>query len=168
MATPTTVTRVTIRKGEPGIRDTLRIMGRLVKQYQADPMIRSLSADLVRHFPNKSFSAEVTALFYYVRDVIRYVKDPVQYELVQTPIKTLELRYGDCDDQVTLLCSMLESIGHPTRFVAVQVDDQPNYSHVFCQTLVGTRWLSLETTERWEPGQQSPRITGRPIVWYPR
>lgn len=161
------IARLKIADGEAGIRQTLKLMGDLVRKYRGNPTIYGLARTLTANVPSKSWSAEVNALFYFVRDQIRYVKDPVGYEAVQLPTTTLQVQSGDCDDKVTLLCSLLESIGHPTRFVAVKVDGQQNYSHVYCQTKIGKDWLSLETTENWQPGQSSNRITKR-LAYYPR
>lgn len=162
------IDRLKLHDGEAGVRQTLKIMGRLVREYRASPTIYGLSRSLIQKVPQKSWRGEVDALFYFVRDGIRYVKDPVGAEAVQLPTITLEIKSGDCDDKVTLLSSLLEAIGHPTRFCAVKVDGGSRYSHVFLQTKVGKRWVSLETTEPWPSGQQSPRITGKMLVYYPR
>jgi hypothetical protein len=100
--------------------------------------------------------------------IMAIIRDPVGAEAVQLPTVTLEIKSGDCDDKVTLLSALLESCGHPTRFCAVKVDGSDRYSHVFLQTKLGKSWLSLETTEPWPPGQQSPRISGKMLVFYPR
>lgn|SRR5574343_1453504 len=161
------ITRFKIADGEAGIRQTLKVMGNLVKKYRRNPVIYNLARTLTANVPQKSWIGEVYSLFYFVRDEIRYVKDPVGIESVQMPTITLQIGSGDCDDKVTLLCSLLESIGHPTRFVAVMVKGSNRYSHVYCQTKVGKRWISLETTENWEPGQSSDQITKR-LAYYPR
>jgi transglutaminase-like putative cysteine protease len=57
------------------------------------------------------------ALFEYVRDHIRYIKDPVGVESVSDPYYTLARMVGDCDDQAVLLAALYESVGFPTRFV---------------------------------------------------
>lgn len=112
---------------------------------------------LTNALPQKKWIAEISALHRFVRDQIRYVKDINGVETVHTADAVLRIGSGDCDDKSVLLASLLESIGHPTRFVAVGF--QPDhYSHVFVQTRIGKnpgKWLSLETTEPvaigWEP-----------------
>ena len=162
------IDRLKLLDGEAGVRQTLKLMGKLVRKYRADPAVYGLARSLIQKVPQKSWRGEADALFYFVRDGIRSVKDPVGAEAVQLPTITLEIKSGDCDDKVTLLSSLLESIGHPTRFCAVKVDGGTRYSHVFLQTKVGKRWVSMETTEPWPPGQQSPRISGKMLVYYPR
>lgn len=139
-------------------------MRAIIRHYTTDPTVYGLARHIVSRLPEKSWSAEVNALFYFVRDQIRYTLDPHDCEGLQTPVETLNLGTGDCDDKVMLLAALLRSIGHPTKLVAVQVDNSPNYSHVFLQTRIGPQWLSLETTEKWAPGKISPRITGKAMV----
>lgn len=139
-------------------------MRRIIRESATDPTVYGLARHIVSGQPEKSWSAEVNALFYFVRDNIRYTLDPYECEGLQIPTQTLKLGTGDCDDKVMLLGSLLRSIGHPVKLVAVQVDNSPHYSHVFLQTRVGAAWLGLETTEKWRPGEISPRITGKAIV----
>lgn len=125
---------------------TLRIMRELTRAAIRDPKqtIRLHALDLVRHLPPRQWQAQAEALHEFVRDEIRYVKDPVNVELVTTPEKTLELRAGDCDDKSVLLAALLESIGHPARFLAIGLNGGP-FSHVLVQTKIGPEWVSAET-----------------------
>lgn len=107
--------------------------------------------------------AEVRACYFYVVNNIRYTQDPNGVEMLQTPVATLEIEQGDCDDMCVLLASLLEALGHPTRFVAASFDaTQPDtFSHVFLQTITPdcNRWLSLDPTEPEEKiGWQPPDI----------
>lgn len=51
------------------------------------------------------------ALFYFIRDYINYVNDPVAREYIQNPLYTLKIKSGDCDDHALLFSLMLYSIG---------------------------------------------------------
>lgn len=139
-------------------------MKRLIREYKSNPAIYGLARHIVSACPEKNWAAEVNAVFFFVRDQIRYTLDPLNLEGLQAPTETLKLKSGDCDDKVMLMGALLQSIGHPVRMVAVQVDGADYYSHVFLQSKIGERWVSYETTERWQPGQTSPRITGQAIV----
>lgn len=136
-----------LEDGEQGTRETLSKMVKLVRLYR-QPMTRAWQAahDLVRDLPQKAFSAEVNALFVFVRDHIRYVHDTHGIETVQTADATLDIGQGDCDDKSVLLATLLQSIGYAVRFVAV--GRIPNtYQHVFVQVLRGSQWVSLDATE---------------------
>jgi len=55
--------------------------------------VRLLAIDLTTALPQKDFHGEVSKIFYFVRDRIRYVKDIRGVEtLLATSIKTLELK----------------------------------------------------------------------------
>ena len=103
----------------------------------------------------KDWIGEIRELHRFVRDDVRYLMDPTDVELVQDADSTLRLRVGDCDDKSTLLCAMLESIGHPTRFLAIGFEPGI-FEHVLLETKVGEQWISCETTEDVEIGWQPP------------
>jgi transglutaminase-like putative cysteine protease len=95
----------------------------------------------------------------FVRDKIRYTKDVVGVETIQSPDMTLKLRTGDCDDKSILIASLLLSIGHPCRFVVVGPEKNV-YSHVYVETKIGNKWLPVETTEPWNMGEiRKPSIS---------
>ncbi|MGH8743682.1 MAG: transglutaminase-like domain-containing protein [Burkholderiales bacterium] len=146
-----------IPDGVEGVKATLYLMRRLVRQYKIDPNIRHVAASLVQHLPQKDWAGQVERLHAFVRDDIRYLRDIDGIETVQTPDKTLELAYGDCDDKVTLLATLLQSIGHPVRFIAIGTKTPGEFSHVFLDTLIGRKWVSLETTEPVPMGWEPPR-----------
>lgn len=148
--------------GERGTFATLTLMRGMVKQFKRAPAIRGLALDLIREVPQKNWGGEVRAIFNYVRDSIRYTRDVAGLETLQTPLITLEDEAGDCDDKSTLLASLLESVGHPTRFVAVGYTGPGEYSHVYVETRMGERWLPLDATMPhdvgWSPRPPAARL----------
>lgn len=132
-------------------------MGKLVKRYKTARAIRELALSIVSRVPGKNWAREAFAVQDWVKQNIRYTKDVHGVETLQTPVQTLRLRQGDCDDQSSLVASLLAAIGHPTRFVAVGFSGT-RYDHVFAETKIGNKWLALETTEDWPPGKRPPNI----------
>lgn len=118
-------------------------MARLAAAAKTDPHIRELALGIVRALPPQDYAGEARAVFQWVQRSIRYVRDVRGVETVQTPEKTLEYRQGDCDDMVTLLAALLESIGHEVRFVAMGTEPG-RFSHVFAQVRLGGRWVSMD------------------------
>lgn len=163
----TTLSLSEIPSGARGVAATLDVMRKLVRAGKINIEIRGLAASLTSSLAQKNYLGEIKRLHQFVRDNIRYLRDIHGVETVQTPEKTLELGYGDCDDKATLLASLLESIGHPTRFVAVGF--RPGvFSHVYVETRVGrnvtpTGWLALETTEPVRVGWSPPGVISRMI-----
>lgn len=152
--TRTTATLQAIPNGWQGTRATLRIMSRMVRQYKKNIQIRSLAQNIVSEVPgHKNWTAQIKAVHAYVRDNVQYVRDIRGVETLATPVKTLETMQGDCDDQCVLLASLLEAIGHPTRFVAMAQTPFGPFVHVFTETKIGANWYPLETTEKFPPGK---------------
>jgi transglutaminase-like putative cysteine protease len=149
-----TVTLAALPDGVDGIKATLALMVNLSRQSKRTMDVRDVALSLVQVLHQKDWYAEVGAIQEYVRDAVRYVKDIVGIETLSTPIQTLHSMQGDCDDKALLTSALLESIGHPTRFVAV--GKQSDYfEHVLVETLIGSRWVAVETTEP------------VPVGWYP-
>lgn len=165
----TTATLHALPAGNAGVRATLNLMRELVRHYKKDLNIRNLAAQIVSPLQQKNFVGEVKRLHGFVRDNVRYVRDIHGVETIQTPPKTLEFGYGDCDDKATLLAALLESIGHPTRFVAIGM--QPGkLSHVYVETLIGPNrspdsWIGLETTEPVPAGWKPRNVAARMMVY---
>lgn len=138
-------------------------MAQLVRQARIDPQIRELAIKLVGWIPPKQWRREVEALFNFVRNNVRYVRDINRVETVQTPVKTLEYSAGDCDDMVTLLSSLLEAIGYETRFVAMGLRPG-HFQHVFLEAqLPSGEWMALDPTEPVRAGWRPPGIQSRMV-----
>lgn len=158
-------------EGKAGAVATLKHMRDFVHDAVRNPsqVVRNKALELVANLPPRKWFAEIEALHAFVRDQIRYVRDPDGYELVQAPEKTLELGQGDCDDKSTLLAALLKSTGHPARFVAVGFNGD-GLSHVLVQTKVESTgddrkdWMSLETIIPKAPGWFPPGVTSRYVL----
>lgn len=155
--TPPPTTFGLLSDGVDGIRQTLRVMVRLQRQWKKDPGIVALASSLVKNLPQGDTIAEVRALHAFVRDRIRYTNDTYGVETIRTPKATLDSGVGDCDDKSLLLSALLGAIGRPTRFVAMGFKSTESYSHVLAQVRLGPKgkWYSLETIKNvpagWEP-----------------
>jgi transglutaminase-like putative cysteine protease len=151
---PNRVTLQGIPNGKEGAKVTLRVMGRFAIEGKINPRVRHLALSLVNGLNQKDYAGEIRALHAFVRDHVRYVQDTLDIETVHDTDRILNAMQGDCDDKSIILAALLMSIGHPSRFVAIALSPG-EYSHVLVETLIGTRWVPLETTEPVEAG------------WYP-
>jgi len=138
-------------------------MAQLVRQYKTDMKIRELALSIVAGLPSRCWSCEVKAIQRYILNHIRYTRDVLNVETLATPIKTLEYRQGDCDDVSVLAATLLQSIGHPVRFLAVGFNGKP-LSHVLIETLIGDKWYPVELTVDIPPGQLPHAVTTKYIV----
>lgn len=161
-AGPTRATLGAIPNGEAGAVTTLKRMRQLVRDAVRDPSqhIRETALKMVG---TAGFVDQVRRLQSFVQDTIRYISDPPDVELVQTPQYTLQQQAGDCDDQATLLAALLMATGHPAQFIAVGLSGQP-LSHVLTQTLIGQKWVSAETIIKKPLGWNPPGVTSHYIL----
>lgn len=91
--------------------------------------------------------------------------DVNEVETLHTPDVTIEIGQGDCDDKVILLSTLLEAIGHPTRFVIVGYVDEMTFEHVYLETLIGEDWVALDPTENVEAGWSPPNPLARKVFY---
>ena len=152
-----------IPSGREGVRETLRMMRLLVRSGKTNPLVRQRTVELVNGLRQKAFADEVKRIFDFVQRQIRYTKDVRGVETLHTADRVLLNRAGDCDDKAILVASMLEAIGHPTRFIAVGF--MPGrFSHVFTETRIGDKWIALETPEPQPLGWRPPNIKQAMII----
>lgn len=121
--------------GDEGVRQTLRRMEEIAREYSKHPTIIRLSRSIIHSCPVKDFTCEARQLFEWVRDNIRWTRDVYGVETLATPIRTLEMASGDCDDMSTLLASLYLAVGFPVRFVVVANNPKypKSFSHVFVE-----------------------------------
>lgn len=146
-----TATLQAIPDGREGTIMTLRIMRDVAQAYKTNLAIRETALHILRGVGEKNWRGEIIAVHRFVRDNIRYVRDVDGVETVQTPDYTLDMRAGDCDDKSVLVASLLLSVGHPVRFVAIG-KSADNFVHVYPEARIGNGWISVETTEPVEIG----------------
>jgi len=152
-----------INSGARGVRQTLAVMRSLVRQYRTDLGLLSTARNLIFLAPEKDEMAEAECLFRFVRDQIRYTRDIHDVETVSSPDKTLAFQCGDCDDKTTLLATLAECVGFPTRFVVTGYSAPGQYEHVYLQLLVNNRWVSADPTEPQNLGWEPPGAVARMI-----
>jgi len=152
-----------IPSGKAGTVETLKIMRGLVRSYKKSVPLRMTALDIVQSLNQKDYAGELRALQQFVRDQIRYVRDIRGIETVSTPDQTLITRQGDCDDKSVLLATLLEAIGHPTRFVAVGYAPG-EYAHVLVESRLGNGWIPAETTEPVDVGWYPPGMESRLVI----
>lgn len=140
---PLTVARVPTLGGNPGTFATVRVMRAMVEQFKSDPDILRAAVGVIYLTPEHSQYGEAETLFNYVRDFIRYVRDPVGLESLTIPPITLQRQIGDCDDQATLLATLFEAVGYPSRFVLAGYQSR-DFEHVFLEVFVNGEWIACD------------------------
>lgn len=144
----------------------LGVIREIVESYGRDPRVAETAVAIVRQAGVKprNYRGQAEALLRWVQTNIYYINEPG--ERLQSPLYTLRKRFGDCDDEVILLCSFFEACRLPWKLALagkhkggrslmryVEGDPLPHgveWTHIYC--LVGdrpftpTKWTACETT----------------------
>ncbi len=108
-----------------------------------NPLIKQTANKIITLSKCKSSKiCNAKAVFYFVRNNINYVNDPVQSEYLNDAIGTLSSGSGDCDDFSILLSNLLQAIGIPTRYVFVP-------GHVYVQAYLPDALNRYKSEEDW-------------------
>lgn len=124
-----------IHKQRASMLDTLSAMRAAALTGKKDLPVRRLVEKITQGIAQGDYSSEVLAIYYWVCQNIRYLRDIDGVEYLQIPRKTLESRTGDCDDIATLLAAMLMAAGNPVRFAVASFKAAPVYSHVYVEVM---------------------------------
>ena len=137
-----------IPSGVIGTDKTVREIIRLVHYDLKKPFIRLIATRFMQSYgiPSKDQLGEARGVYHIVARHIRYQKDPVGIETVQSPETTWRIRAGDCDDQSGLVAALAMSIGIPVRLRVVGYSPD-NLVHIFPELYVGAKWIPADTTE---------------------
>lgn len=142
-----------------------KVVGTMVQYAQdacEDPDFREYVSDCCAGLLQGDYNGEILALYYDVCQNIRYMKDPLGVEMVQTPQRTLRVRSGDCDDMATLLAAMLMAAGHRARFALVGFRRGGPPTHVYVEAAVPGGWKTLDPVAN----RDSRNMIGRVAVKY--
>lgn len=145
MPRPIQCTRYPLKAGDAGVARTVRYMYAFVagREGAANPQIRQKALEITSQVRSHDKNGEIRAIFEWVKSNIKFRGE--YKETLQTPVVTLQVGAGDCDDHSTLLAALLQSIGHKTRFQTVATRGQ-DFSHVYCEVLTPRGWTALDTT----------------------
>jgi hypothetical protein len=134
------VQRSVLPAGEAGVDATVMKMVEMAKgRYGAkSAKIRALAIDILNaaRVPEKDYYGEAVAIFEWVRDNIRYLKDPIGQETLSYPEElAFNSKAADCDDKTMLVMALLGSIGIQSYPVVVGV--RPDmFSHVYLHAVI--------------------------------
>lgn len=150
--------------GEDVPYNTLQAMRKIIIASAKNYDVIQFARDIVQYQPAKNQTAEVTAIYDYIRNKTRYIRDPQGTEHIQTPlvaidtIKNHQIFQGDCDDMTVLVLSLLKSIGYPVMLISAGYGKDKRLSHVYgavqMKDNTGTHWTIIE-----------PIKLGVPIGW---
>jgi hypothetical protein len=145
--------------GNLGTGFSLTEMANMVRRGVQSMRLRPLATRIIARCPGHDFDCEIKALFEFVRDTIRFTKDPVDLEMIGESTVTLQTLIGDCDDKMELLAELLGVVGHISRWGIASYDGHL-WNHVFVEVSdpYDGRWITLDPTG--EAAEVGERPTG--------
>lgn len=137
-----------IPSGSAGTDATVREIIRLVKDDLKRPATRLLATRLLQSYnvPSKDHYGEIKAIYQFVARHIRYQKDPIDIETIQSPEATWNIRAGDCDDHSGLVVALATAIGIPARLRVFGYSEN-EFVHIIPELKVNGVWYPADTTE---------------------
>lgn len=129
--------------------ETIKRMYRLVQQAVTDPTFQKIVYGIVNGKMRgkwKDYRGELQTVLAWFKRNVDYRRDPFGVELLQDVFATLDRGRGDCDDATVWLCAAAQILGCPTRIVTVSTRPDKEPVHVYCEAMVGGRWLGLDAT----------------------
>ena len=145
------VVRGRLPNGDAGTRKTLEFMRLLAERDSRNLSVREAAIQAVRSemADGHDWTAQLAALYRFVRDRIYFVGDTTGVETLQSPRYTLSIGAGDCDDKATLLVALAKSIGIPASFTFKVIAANPRslaFSHVYVVADMGGRKIAMDPT----------------------
>lgn len=157
--------------GEVAIDNTVLKMKQIINESARNPYIREWAKHIVARVAVNDKENEAVRIHQFVRDNVRYTRDPYGFEYIQTPPVLLEdIRLyqegkgdrptGDCDDMCVLSLSLLKSIGFPVAIKIVSFSDSGRFSHVYGLVKIYNDWVPIDCVRpEKELGWESPMNT---------
>ena len=150
------------------------VIARIAKMRGHDPRMATLAVSILKRagVQPRDYQGQAAALLHFVQHDLYYVNEPG--ERLSDPLRTLKVGYGDCDDLVIVLASLLESIRLPWKLTISGTNKRGkkvryhqgerfpggakkgyNWSHIYLaigdRPFTPGRWRYAETTVRGAP-----------------
>lgn len=141
--------------GDAAIYNTVGRMKYIINESVKNPVVREWARKILSGVAVNDKVGEAKAIYEFVRDNVRYTRDPYGVEYIQTPPVILagigeylkgksDRPIGDCDDMTVLVLSLLKSVGFPVMIKVVGFRGSNKYSHVYGVVGIGDRWIPVD------------------------
>lgn len=89
--------------------------------------------------------AAIGSLNLEINRMVTYAAEPGGADLWQTPVQTLALKRGDCEDYAILKYALLTKAGIPARVVIGEIKNiLANQPHAWCAAYIDGAWRALD------------------------
>ena len=125
--------------GARGNLKTVDYMKKIARKVNGHPIVRQLAENILRYYNinDMCYYDEAIAIADYVKNNVRYVRDPKGIEMLTDPLTMIdkikqEKAFGDCDDMSLLIATLLLSIGHSPKYAIVKYKkDLKSFQHIY-------------------------------------
>ncbi len=146
---------------KPTLGDVVEWMRRFAHKGKTDLVVRKLVEEVCADLASGDYASEAFAIYAWVHQNIRYMRDIHDVEYVKEPAKLIETRAGDCDDMATLIAAMLMACGNRAVFTLVAFDGAPVPSHVFANVVTPHGLVVLDPVANRISAEMLKRVTAR-------
>lgn len=141
----------TVRDIDEKVKMVIRQVYRSIDSPQKIAELRAYVGHILSSAPcgQKDYKCYLRVILDWVRQNIKYARDPETIDTFQTAQRTLELQIADCDDFSILIASFLKVIGIPVAFKIISTDGI-SYTHIY--PLAGLpphrpeKWIAIDAT----------------------
>ena len=134
-----TIKKSKFPNGKRGNYATVKFIRQEARKFSGHPVVRRLAENIVNHYGTKSHNHidEAKAIADFVKRKVQYLKDPHTIEYIQSPVLIIKKMRegkarGDCDDMVTLVCTLLLAIGiQPYVSIVRYKDKRGPFQHIY-------------------------------------
>jgi transglutaminase-like putative cysteine protease len=126
-----------------------------ILQWTGHPLLVDWAAKLIKKYkvPERNDRALVQAVLSYSQDHIKFFRE--RPERFSSPLRTIQMGLGDCDDKSIFIATILRTFRIPVRLVFLRFKSAENgqfVSHVYPQAKIDGQWISLESVHKWDMG----------------
>jgi transglutaminase-like putative cysteine protease len=112
-------------------------------------------AKLIKKYnvPERNDRALAQAILSYAQDHIKFFRE--RPERFASPIRTVLMGLGDCDDKSIFISTALRTFRIPVRLVFLRFESAESgkwVSHVYPQAKLDKQWVSMESVHKWDLG----------------
>lgn len=130
---------VKIKDGKKGNLQTINVMKKVARERSGHPIIRALALKILSqcNVESQNHLSEAICIGNFVKENVRYVRDPDNIELLTDPLTLVEqlsrgVAQGDCDDMSLFIATLLLAIGCQPYFRAVRYKaDSGHFNHIY-------------------------------------
>jgi hypothetical protein len=120
----------------------------IITKYTGNPVLVEFAAKLIRlnNIPARDEKSLVRYIQLFVQQKIKFFRE--YPERWQSPLQTLALGIGDCDDKTILVGSILRSFRIPVQLVFLRfsnIPGKPAFAHVYPRAKIDGKWIAVET-----------------------